>query len=69
MIRKGYSVFLWDKFLRKLSTNSTDPDRMYHKLKANMNDLNKIAQKVHNPYRKLKLESYFSRDILDLLNI
>lgn len=69
MIQKGYSVFLWDKFLHDISKKSIDPDIMYYKLKIRMNDLNKIAQKVNNPYFKFKLENYFSKDVLDLINI
>jgi transcription elongation factor Elf1 len=69
MIMKGYSVFLWDKFIKDLASKSKNPNIMYYKLKKELTDLNKVAQKIHNPYKKLKLEQYFSVDALDVLNI
>jgi len=69
MIMKGYSVFLWDKFIKDLAARSKNPNVIYYKLKKEFTDLNKVAQKITNPYKKLKLEQYFSVDALDLLNI
>ena len=69
MLMKGYKVFLWDKFLHDLAKRSKNPTLMYYKLKKELTDLNKLAQRVPNPYKKLNLEQYFSVDSLDLLNI
>ncbi|MFV2015975.1 MAG: hypothetical protein ACC656_11125 [Candidatus Heimdallarchaeota archaeon] len=69
MLFKGYQVFLWERFLKQLSSTGKDPDLMYHKLKRKITDLNALAKRVHNPFYTLKLEEYFSHDKLDLLQL
>lgn len=69
MLDKGYRVFLWDRFLKKLVKKYKDPDLMYFKLKKRITDLNALAKQIKNPHRRLNLEQYFSYDKLDLLQI
>lgn len=58
-IKKGYKVFLWSKLMKDLES---------HNFK-NIKDLNKLAYFFPNPYKKLELKKYFSKDIYDLFYI
>lgn len=66
-IKKGYSVFLWNKLFEDIvnKKRSDDPQALLHRI-SKIKDMNKLSQLVQNPYKKLKLQNYFSIDILDL---
>jgi transposase-like protein len=66
-IKKGYPVFLWERLFDSWSTMSKNPYRAYLKLTKNIVDLNDVAKVAANPYAKLKLESFFSKDQLDIM--
>lgn len=65
----GKPVFLWEKLFEELAKKSKDPYKSKYKLENNIKDLNKLAEKVNDPYHKLKLHQYFSVDELDLAEI
>lgn len=69
MIKKGYSVFLWNKFFTNFAAQSTTPEENYHKMKDKIKDLNQLARKIHNPYQSLELEQFFAKDKFDILNL
>ena len=66
-IKDGFCVFLWKKLFESIvdKKNPSDPYHLYHKI-SKVKDLNKLAEMVPNPYKELKLEDYFSKDIYDL---
>jgi hypothetical protein len=66
-IKRGFSVFLWKKLFKDVVSKkkSKEPDRLFYRINK-IKDLNKLSQLVKNPYSKLKLENYFSKDILDI---
>lgn len=66
-LREGYSVFLWKKLLEDVvaQKKNDDPYTMMYRINK-VKDLNTLAELVQNPYSKLKLENYFSKDIMDL---
>jgi hypothetical protein len=66
-LKKGKSVFLWNKFINEWSSKNGD----YYNNKKSLScikDLNKLAEIVgtFNVFSKLKLENYFSIDMFDL---
>lgn len=65
-VKVGYSVFLWNKLFDTIVKNkkSEDPYKLENRIKK-VKDLNKLATLVPNPYKGLKLETYFSKDIFD----
>jgi hypothetical protein len=66
-LKGGYSVFLWKKLFESIveSKNVEDPYQLMWRINK-VKDLNKLAELVPNPYQKLNLESFFSKDVLDL---
>jgi hypothetical protein len=66
-IKGGFSCFLWRKLFEHLSflKKPEDPYAYQHRL-SKIKDLNKLSQLVQEPYKKLELESFFSRDLLDI---
>lgn len=66
-IKEGYSVFLWNKLFDDIvdKKKSEDPQALLHRI-SKIKDMNKLSQLVQNPYKKLKLQSFFSEDVLDL---
>jgi DNA-directed RNA polymerase subunit RPC12/RpoP len=66
-IKAGYPVFLWKKLLEGIveSKNVEDPYQLMWRINK-VKDLNRLAELVPNPYQKLNLESFFSKDVLDL---
>jgi len=67
MIKKGYSVFLWNKLFDKLVENKPGYNQK-EKLK-NIIDLNDLVKKSRNNkiYKSLKLDTFFSIDEFDLM--
>jgi hypothetical protein len=66
-IKSGYQVFLWKKLLQNIvdSKATEDPYSLMYRINK-VKDLNKLAEMVPSPYSKLKLEKFFSKDVLDL---
>jgi hypothetical protein len=67
ILKKGKDIFMWHKMFDELSRKSKDPYAMFNKL-TKIKDLNKLAQHVPNPYRKLELEKFFTKDEMDLIH-
>lgn len=66
-LKKGKSVFLWDKFIDDWSAKNGDFYNNQKSLSC-IKDLNKLAEIVgtYNVFAKLKLDEYFSKDVFDL---
>jgi hypothetical protein len=66
-IKSGFKVFLWKKMFEDIveRKKSEDPYTLMHRI-SQVKDLNKLSQLVPNPYAKLGLVNYFSKDIYDL---
>jgi predicted RNA-binding Zn-ribbon protein involved in translation (DUF1610 family) len=69
LIKKGYSVFLWNKFFKAFSKMSPNPQESFFKLQESLKDLNQLAQKINNPYNTLQLENYFAKDKMDIIDL
>ena len=65
-IENNYPVFLWMKLFDSIVKNkkTDDPYKLMYRI-SKVKDLNKLAELVFNPYKKLNLEEYFSKDIYD----
>lgn len=68
MLEKGHKVFLWQKLIEDLLKNKTDKYKAKQYM-IKIKDLNKLVQEMKNtdPYNKLKLNKYFSKDYFDKL--
>jgi hypothetical protein len=66
-IKKGKPVFLWERLFEAWSAKTKNPYSAYQKLTNNVVDLNDVAKISTNPYSKLELEKYFSKDQLDIM--
>lgn len=66
-IKEGYPVFLWNKLFEDIveKKNSDDPYKLLYRI-SKVKDINKLAQLVPSPYKKLELYQFFSEDVLDL---
>ena len=66
-IRGGFSCFLWRKLFENLTDlkKPEDPYAYNHRL-SKIKDLNRLSQLVQDPYKKLCLENFFSKDLLDI---
>lgn len=70
LIKKRYNVFLWQKFMEDL-LKKRNPKKDYHELKKillKVKDLNNLVQFFKNDeiYKKLKLDEYYSNNLLDI---
>ena len=67
-IKSGYRVFLWKKLLTSIvdKKKTNEPDKHLFRLNK-IKDLGKLNELVPNSYEKLKLNSYFSKDMYDLI--
>lgn len=65
-MEQGYPVFLWKKLFEDIveKKNTDDPYKLLHRI-SKVKDINKLAELVVNPYSKLELNKFFSKDILD----
>lgn len=63
----GGKVFLWKKLLEDIVSKkkSDDPHKLLYRI-SKVKDLNKLAELVPTPYKKLHLDNYFSQDVYDL---
>ena len=66
-IKAGFPVFLWKMLFEDIVAKKkpADPGAMLHRI-SKIKDMNKLSQLVNEPYSKLSLESFFSRDEFDL---
>jgi hypothetical protein len=66
-LKNGYSIFLWKKLFEDIveKKNSDDPYKLLHRI-GKVKDVNKLCQLVPDAYKKLQLQSFFSKDILDI---
>ena len=66
-IKVGYPVFLWKKLFQDIvdKKKSDDPYKLLYRI-SKVKDLNKLAELVSSPYKKLELETFFSKDIMDI---
>jgi len=66
-IKQEYPVFLWKKLFEDIveKKKPADPAALMHRI-SKVKDINKLATLVANPYKALKLEEFFSKDVLDL---
>jgi hypothetical protein len=66
-LKEGYPIFLWKKLFEDIvdKKKSAEPDKLMHRI-SKVKDMNKLAQLVPDPYKKLKLDDFFSQDEYDL---
>lgn len=66
-LKNGYPVFLWKRLFEDIvkKKSSEDPYKLMHRI-SKIKDLNKLSELVNDPYRKLHLEQYFSKDEMDM---
>jgi hypothetical protein len=66
-MREGYPVFLWKKLFEDivLKKKSSNPEQLMHRI-SKVKDMNKLAQLVPEPYKKLILDNFFSKDEFDI---
>lgn len=66
-LRGGGRVFLWKKLFEDIVSkkSSSDPYLLLNRI-SKVKDLNKLAEIVTNPYKKLNLPDFFSKDLYDL---
>lgn len=66
-INENGKVFLWNKLFEDIVSKKkgSDPHQLLHRI-SKVKDLNKLAELIPNPYKKLKLEEFFSNDVYDL---
>jgi len=66
-LKDNFSVFLWKKLFEDIvdKKNSDDPFKLLHRI-SKVKDINKLAELVPDPYKKLELPKFFSSDILDI---
>jgi hypothetical protein len=66
-LKEGYPVFLWKKLFEDIvdKKKSAEPDKLMHRI-SKVKDMNKLAQLVPDPYKKLKLDDFFSQDEYDV---
>jgi len=66
-IKDGWPVFLWKKLFESIvdKKNANDPYALLHRI-SKVKDINKLATLVENPYKKLDLPFFFSKDVLDI---
>ena len=60
-------VFLWNKLFEHIVENkkNSDPYMLLHRI-SKVKDLNKLAEIMQNPFKKLSLSNFFSEDLYDL---
>lgn len=66
-LKNEYSVFLWRKLFEDIvnKKNADDPFKLLHRI-SKVKDINKLCQLVPDAYKKLQLQSFFSKDVLDV---
>ena len=66
-IRSGFSVFLWKKLFENIVERkiNEDPFKLMYRI-SKIKDLNRLSELVNDPYKKLELWNFFSRDEMDI---
>ena len=66
-IKSGFKIFLWKKLFENIvdKKNAQDPYSLMYRI-SQVKDLNKLAQLVSDPFKKLDLNNFFSKDIYDI---
>lgn len=66
-IKVGFRVFLWKKLFEDVVSkkNSVDPYGLMYRI-SQIKDLNTLSQLVPEPFKKLDLNNFFSKDIYDI---
>lgn len=66
-IKENYPVFLWKKLFEDIVSKkkTDDPYKLLHRI-SKVKDINKLAELVPEPYKKLQLDNFFSNDVLDI---
>jgi hypothetical protein len=66
-LKENYPVFLWKKLFEDIvnKKNAADPYRLLHRI-SKVKDINKLAELVPEPFKKLELNSFFSQDVMDV---
>lgn len=66
-LKEGYPVFLWKKLFEDIvkKKSSEDPYKLMHRI-SKIKDLNKLSELAADPYKKLHLYQYFSKDKMDM---
>jgi hypothetical protein len=64
-LKKGFKVFLWEKYINTLAKKQDDPHAFKIWFKDNIKDLNKLMQELPTDWKKL--EPYFSNNVFDTL--
>lgn len=66
-LKEGFSVFLWKKLFENIvdKKKSDDPYKLLHRI-SKVKDINKLAELVPSPYKSLRLNEFFSSDIMDI---
>lgn len=67
MLNKGYSVFLWERLFEYWASTTKNESKAIRELKVLVKDLNDVAKLVSEPYKKLNMVNWFSKDELDLI--
>lgn len=66
-MKDGFSVFLWRKLFEDIveKKKSDDPYKLMYRINK-VKDLGKLSELIPNAYKKLSLDNFFSRDVLDV---
>lgn len=66
-LKESYDIFLWKKLFEDIVNKKNDPDpyRLLHRI-SKVKDINKLAELVPEPFKKLELNNFFSKDIMDI---
>jgi hypothetical protein len=66
-LKEGYPIFLWRKLFEDIvnKKNAADPYRLLHRI-SKVKDINKLAELVPEPFKKLELNGFFSQDVMDV---
>lgn len=66
-LKESYDIFLWKKLFEDIVNKKNDPDpyRLLHRI-SKVKDINKLAELVPEPFKKLELNNFFSQDIMDI---
>ena len=66
-LKEGYPIFLWKKLFEDIVNKKrvADPFALLHRI-SKVKDINKLSTLVENPYKKLELDNFFSKDVLDI---
>lgn len=67
-IKQDKKVFLWNRMFMDISMNKKDYRATYYRIKQ-IKDVNALNVVVPNAYSTLEMSKYFSRDVLDIVDI